>query len=242
MKTVGGAVPDSGGGVSATPPPDLLPVQRKATLTYRLARFILLPVFHALFVFQVKGRANVPRGQAFVLIANHLNWLDSFVITASFPPEPRVHFLGDPYGLLSRKVQWAFVRRVGGYIPVNNREGSGPGLYRHVDSCLQRGGIVALYPEGHYGAAEGQVDDFKKGFAHFSIQNGVPVIPVGISGTKDLWLRKKILVFIGEPIHPDGHDVESMVAEGRSRLQSLLPEYREPRGPKLLRNWLTNLF
>ena len=161
---------------------------------------------------------------------------------ASFPPEPRVHFLGDPYGLTAKKVQWAFVRRVGGYIPVDKCERSGPRLYRHVDSCLQRGGIVALYPEGHYGATEGRVDDFKEGFAHFAIKNGVPLIPVGISGSKDLWLRKKILVFIEEAIYPEGYDVESRVSEGRARLQALLPEYRDPRGPRLFQNWLTNLF
>lgn len=241
METVKDAAPGPAGSELATPPPDLLPVQRKATLAYRLARILLLPVFHALFVFQVKGRANIPKGTGFVMIANHLNWLDSFVITASFPPEPRVHFLGDPYMLQTKKIQWAFVRRVGGYIPVDNRQGSGPQLYRHVDKCLQRGGIVALYPEGHYGAAEGSVDDLKKGFAHFSIKNGVPVVPVGLSGTKDLWLRKKILVFMGQPIYPDGRDVDGLVAEGRHRLQSLLPAYRDPRGPRLLRNWLTHL-
>src|ERR1700694_1521664 len=133
-----------------TPPADLLPVQPEATPFYRLVRFLLLPVFHVLFIFHVRGRQNVPRGQPFVLIANHLNWLDSFVLTASFPPAPRVHFLGDPWGLRRRKFQWWFVRQVGGYIPVNNREGSGPALYHHADRCLERGGIVALYPEGHH--------------------------------------------------------------------------------------------
>ena len=223
------------------PPADLLPVQRKATFTYRLMRIILLPVFHALFVFQVKGRRNVPKGKGFVLISNHLNWLDSFVITASFPPEPRMHFLGDPYGLQARRFQWAFIKRIGGYIPVNNREGSGPALYHHVDTCLQRGGIVTLYPEGRYGSAEGEVGEFKKGFAHFAIHNQVPVLPVGLSGTKDLWLRKKILVFIGEPIHPTGMTVEQLVTDGRQRLADLLPEYRNPRGPRLFRKRLTNL-
>ena len=43
------------------------------------------------------------------------------------------------------------------------------------------------------------------------------------------------------PIHPEGQSVASLVAEGRSRLQALLPEYRDPRGPRLLRTWLTNL-
>jgi 1-acyl-sn-glycerol-3-phosphate acyltransferase len=225
-----------------SPPADLLPVQRKATLAYRLLRFILLPVFHVLFVFLVKGQQRIPSKGPYVLIANHLNWLDSFLILASFPAEPRIHFLGDPYGLETHRVQWAVVRAVGGYIPVNNREGSGPRLYRHVDLCLQRGGVVALYPEGHYGAREARVDEFKKGFAHFAIDNNVPVLPVALSGTKDLWWRKKVRAFIGDPISPQGHTVESLVEEGHASLQALLPEYHEPFGPKPLRRKLTNLF
>jgi 1-acyl-sn-glycerol-3-phosphate acyltransferase len=225
----------------AIPPADLLPVQRKATITYRIMRVLLLPVFHMLFVFQVKGRQNAPRGTNFVLIANHLNWLDSFAITASFPPEPRMHFLGDPTGLQTRRFQWAFIRRIGGYIPVNTRGGSGPALYHHVDKCLQRGGIVVLFPEGRYGSAEGEVGELKKGFAHFAIENHVPVLPVGLSGTKDVWLRKKILVFIGEPISSDGRSVDELVAEGGRQLAALVPEYREPRGPRFFQKRLTNL-
>jgi 1-acyl-sn-glycerol-3-phosphate acyltransferase len=225
----------------AQPPADLLPVQCKATLTYRLMRVLLLPVFHMLFVFLVKGRRNAPRGTNFVLIANHLNWLDSFAITASFPPEPRMHFLGDPTGLQTRRLQWAFIRRIGGYIPVNTRGGSGPSLYRHVDTCLQLGGIVVLFPEGHYGSAEGEVGELKKGFAHFAIENHVPVLPVGLSGTKELWLRKKILVFIGEPISSEGRAVDELVSEGHRQLAALVPEYRAPRGPRLFEKRLTNL-
>jgi 1-acyl-sn-glycerol-3-phosphate acyltransferase len=223
------------------PPADLLPVQRKATLTYRLARIIVLPVFHILFVFLVTGQQNTPRKKNYVLIANHLNWLDSFVILASFPPQPRLHFLGDPYMLQTRRFQWAFVKSVGGYIPVNNRQGSGPHLYVHVNKCLRRGGCVGLYPEGHYGEKEGDLGEFKKGFAHFAIDNDVLVLPVALSGTKDLWWRKRIRVFIGEPISPRGHTVESLVAVGHARVKALLPEYKDPRGPKLFRKRLTNL-
>lgn len=225
-----------------TPPrPDVLPVQRRATLTYRVMRILLLPVFHLLFVFQVHGREHAPRGSNFILIANHLNWLDSFAITASFPPEPRMHFLGDPTGLQNRRFQWAFIRRIGGYIPVNTHEVSGPNLYRHVNTCLQRGGVVVLFPEGRYGDAEGELGVLKKGFAHFAVENHVPVLPVGLSGTKDLWLRKKILVLIGEPIRTDGLTVDEVVVAGRSRLSALLPAYRDPRGPRFLRAWLTDL-
>jgi 1-acyl-sn-glycerol-3-phosphate acyltransferase len=229
--------------LGTTPPADLLPVQREATLAYRLARIFVLPLLHVLFVFQVKGRKNIPRTGNYVMIANHLNWLDSFAILASFPAEPRVHFLGDPYDLQNKKFQWNFVKAMGGFIPVNRREGSGPCLYNHVNTCLQRGGVVALYPEGHYGAEEGGLDPFKKGFAHFAIDNDVPVLPVALSGMKDLWFRKRVQVVIGEPIATQGKSVDDLIAEGHATLKALIPAPAPtPRGPKLLRKRLTNLF
>ena len=57
-----------------------------------------------------------------------------------------MHLLGDPTGLQTRRFQWGFIRRIGGYIPVNNRERSGPTLYHHVDRRLRRGGVVVLFP------------------------------------------------------------------------------------------------
>lgn len=232
----------SGGRARPIPPADLLPVQRKATVTYRVARVLLLPVLRMLFDIRVTGRANLPANAGFVLIANHLNWVDSFVISAVLPAEPRLHFLGDPTMLQTHAWQWRFIRSIGGYIPVNKAEGSGPALYRHVDRCLQRGGVVALYPEGHFGAAEGTVGAFKKGFAHFALTNHVPVVPVALSGTKDLWLRKRVHVVVGTPISPDGRTVDELVSDGHDRVAHLVPPYREPRGPRLLRKRLTSLF
>jgi 1-acyl-sn-glycerol-3-phosphate acyltransferase len=222
-------------------PADLLPVQRRATLTYRLARVILLPLFHALFSIRIEGRHNIPRNQPLVVIANHLAWLDPFLLTAALPAEPRIHFLAVPGNLAQRRVQWWFVRKMGGYIPVN-RGGSGADLFEHVDRCLRAGGIVALFPEGHGGPVEGGLEPFKKGFARFAIENDIPVLPIALSGVKELWLRKPVRVVIGEPILPAGHSTGSLVAEGYARVKELLPEYHEPGGPKLLRRWLTELF
>src|SRR5438094_1344195 len=72
----------------AQPPADLLPVQREATLAYRAIRLWAVPLLHALFRITVEGRERIPTAGAYVLIANHLNWLDSFAILATFPAEP----------------------------------------------------------------------------------------------------------------------------------------------------------
>lgn len=209
---------------------------------YRLARVVLIPAMHLLFRFDVHGRESIPREGNFVLIANHLNWLDSFTLLMVFPAEPRMHFLGDTTILVTRRFQWWVVRKVGGFIPVDKNRRGDLTLFTHVDRCLQRGGVVALYPEGQYGPQEGSVLPFKKGFAHFAIDNHVPVLPVGLSGTKDVWLRKTITVTIGRPIASEGRTVDDLVALGHDQVAGLIPAYVEPAGIKPLRRFLSTLF
>jgi 1-acyl-sn-glycerol-3-phosphate acyltransferase len=224
------------------PPADLLPVQRNATPLFRFLKLTVVPLLHVLFRFQVEGRENIPTDRNYVLIANHLNWLDSFAILAIFPMEPRVHFLGDTTLLVTHKVQWALVKAVAGFIPVNRQARPDTLLFQHVNKCLERGGVVAIYPEGNYGPAEGELTPFKKGFAHFAVENNVPVLPVAISGTQDLWLRKRVRLIIGRPIEGTGHSVDSLVGIAEARMRELLPCYQDPGGVKLLRHGLTHLF
>jgi len=226
----------------AQPPADLLPVQRQATWAYRALRLWAVPLLHSLFRITVEGREHVPADRNYVLIANHLNWLDSFAILATFPIEPRVHFLGDTTILVTRKFQWAMVKSVGGFIPVNRKSHPDTVLFHHANQCLQRGGVIALYPEGNYGKKEGEVGPFKKGFAHFATDNHVPVLPVALSGTQDLWLRKPVRLIVGEPIESDGQTVESLVTLAETRMRGLVPPYHDPGGTKLLRRRLTHLF
>lgn len=224
----------------ALPKADTLPVQRRATPMFRVARGLAGPLLRAVFDYRVRGRENIPAG-AYVAIANHLNWVDPWTLLMVFPPEPRIHFLANPENLVKHRVHWAFVKSVGGYIPVDLKHGAGRELFAHVDRCLQVGGVVGIFPEAAYGPAEGRLQEtFKSGFAHFAIDNGVPVLPVALSGTKDLWLRKRIEVIIGQPIAP-GSDVDSLVARSRAALEALLPSYTEPAGRKPLRRFLTRL-
>ena len=222
------------------PKADLLPVQREATLSFRVARAVAGTLLRATFDFRVSGRENLPVGP-FVAIANHLNWLDPWTLLLVFPVEPRLHFLANPANLVKHRVHWAFVKAVGGYIPVDLKQGAGRELFRHVDRCLQAGGVIGIFPEAGYGPEEGRLQQtFKSGFAHFAVDNRVPVLPVALSGTKDLWLRKRIEVVIGRPLEP-GSDVEALADRARTALLELLPEYHEPAGPKPLRKLLTRL-
>lgn len=227
---------------TALPPADLLPVSPRANLPYRLARLVGVPLLRLLFSFEVTGRPNLPRSGAYVAIANHLNWLDEFTLLYLLPIEPRVHFLADPTILVTRRFQWWVIRTTGGYVPVVRDRHGDRVLFEHVDRCLELGGAVAIFPEANYGPREGELLPFRKGFAHFAIKAGVPVVPIALSGTKDLWLRKRIKAAVGEPIPTAGQDPAELTELAFQRMRALLPPYSEPPGRKLLRRYLTNLF
>jgi 1-acyl-sn-glycerol-3-phosphate acyltransferase len=227
---------------AALPPADLLPVSRKANIPYRLVRLIAIPLLHLFFRFDVEGLQQVPRSGNYVVIANHLNWLDEFALLMLLPVEPRLHFLANPTLLVTRKVQWFLVRSTGGFVPVVQGRHGDPTLFRHVDRCLEVGGAVAIFPEGNYGPAEGELLPFKKGFAHFALKANVPVVPVALSGTKDLWFRKRIRVVIGKAIQMEGFDADTLTEVAYQKVKALMPTYREKPGRKWFRKQLTNLF
>ena len=227
---------------TALPPADLLPVGRRANIPYRIVRLIGVPLLRLCFQFEVEGGENIPSSGNYIVIANHLNWLDEFALLLLFPVEPRLHFLADPKDLVTRKFQWWLIRNTGGYVPVVRERHGDQALFHHVDRCLEVGGAVAIFPEADYGPKEGELLPFKKGFAHFAIKAGVPVIPAALSGTKDLWFRKRVRVVIGRPIAPAGHSPESLTETAFQTIKQLLPEYKEPPGRKLLRRRLTHLF
>ena len=226
----------------AIPAADLLPVGREATLVYRLARAVLHPVVRCLFRLHISGRANIPRRNA-IVIANHLQWLDCLVVEAAFPVEPRLHLMGDPSDAIRKgRLLWGALRRIGGFIPIDRSLHGNEVLFRQVHRCLEAGGSVMLFPEGRCGEDEGALLPFKKGFAHFAVQSGTPVVPVAITGTRSVWLCKRIDVVIGEPISPDGHTVESLVELTRARVVGLMHPYRPGRGPRLWERRLTRMF
>ena len=224
------------------PPVDLLPIGRRATFAYRVIRGVAVPLLRLAFRFTVHGRENVPRDGTYIVIANHLGWLDAMTVLMVFPIEPRIHMLADPTGMMRRKAEWRLVCAAGGIIPVERSIKDPQALFRRVDHCLKLGGAVALFPEGDFGPGEGELLPFKRGFAHFAVNAGVPVVPVGLSGCKDVWLGKRITVNIGPPISSAGMTVEGMLAAGAEAVAKLLPHYQEPAGPKPLRRWLTGLF
>src|SRR2546430_17270477 len=100
--------------------------------------------------------------------------------------------------MMRNRPLWALVRATGGIVPVNRAKHGQRLLSRHVERRLAEGGAIALFPEGDFGPREGELLPFTKGFAYFAVDSQVAVLPVGLSGGKELRLGQRLVVRIGD--------------------------------------------
>lgn len=118
-----------------------------------------------------------------------------------------------------------------------------------VQSILKRGDGLMLFPEGRLGHQEGQLHlPLKRGTVIYALRSGVPIVPVAISGTKNLYFRKKLTLRFGEPLHfpqrtrPKRKELDDAIAKVEQALTELLVDYQEPEGTQLLTEQLNQLF
>jgi 1-acyl-sn-glycerol-3-phosphate acyltransferase len=209
----------------------------RAPLRFRLARFLLRVIIGSLFRVRLEGAGQLPRGSAYLLACNHLSWLDPFLILAWLPPSPRIHFLGRRSAIYNRTWKRSVLQYMGGVIPVES--GDIEHLSQAVGGVLARGGVVAIFPEGKTGPAEGRLQPLRHGVAHFAERAGAPVVALGLAGTLELWRGKQRTLRVGRTLEPAG-DVDADMEQVEAALRGALPPYADPGGRKPWR-WLTGL-
>ncbi|MBD2598447.1 1-acyl-sn-glycerol-3-phosphate acyltransferase [Nostoc spongiaeforme FACHB-130] len=120
---------------------------------------------------------------------------------------------------------------------------------RIVLGILAHGDGMILFPEGRLGSTEGKLHlPLKRGTVIYALRAGVPIVPVALIGTQDLYLRKQLTIRFGEPLHfspntkATRQEVETALAALEKAMTALLPtNYQEPAGIKLLRYLLNHI-
>lgn len=210
---------------------------------YRLLRLVALPAVRLLVRIDIVGIENIPRHRVYVVAANHLNWLDAPAPLIAFPLVPRLNFVADATFVTGSRFKWFTVRVAGGVLPLVWHGHGLASALELIKACLARGGTVGFFPEGGYEPDEGTLLPFHHGFARAAIEGRVPIVPVCLSGMKDLWLRKRVCVTIGEPLSPDGHTPDTLASATRERIAGLRPASGPlPAGPRPFRRFLSRLF
>jgi len=150
---------------------------------------------------EVRGRDNMPRDGAGIVVVNHMGFIDGPVVHGVIPRLSYFLIRADMFrGPLKPLLTWA------AQIPV---EGDGRIALAKGLAVLRRGDIVGVFPEGTRGA--GTAEQVHGGAAWLAVQSGAPIIPTALLGTRlpgesvNLWPkpRRHLLVAFGEPVSLD---------------------------------------
>jgi len=165
---------------------------------------VLWPAFRVLFRWHIEGRDNVPPSGPAVIAANHQSFCDSLFLPLAMAR--RVTFLAKAEYFDSRQTAWFF--KAIGQIPIQRQGGDASArALATAREVLDEGKLIALYPEGTR-STDGRVHRGRTGVARLALETGVPVVPVGISGTDAIqprgsrWLRpfRPVRVSFGTPM------------------------------------------
>jgi 1-acyl-sn-glycerol-3-phosphate acyltransferase len=147
-----------------------------------LMRFICWLLIHSVYRLKKSGLENIPEHGPAVLVCNHVSFVDPLVILAA-SPRP-IRFVMD-HRIFKTPVL-SFVFRTGKAIPIASAKEDERLLndaYDQVAQALERGELVAIFPEGRI-TDTGELYPFRGGIRRIVERTPVPVIPLALKG---LW-------------------------------------------------------
>lgn len=154
---------------------------------YAVLHCVVPPVAKALWRPSVRGLENVPRSGGVILASNHLSFADSLVIPILVPRKVAFLAKSDYFagGGVRGTLQKAWFEGMG-MLPVDRDDPKA--ALGSLDTALEvlgRGEAFGLYPEGTR-SRDGRLYRGRTGVAHLALTAGVPVVPVGLTGTERL--------------------------------------------------------
>lgn len=205
---------------------------------YRAVKASLGSLMRALYRVRVEGLENIPDGPA-IVAANHISFLDSLFIPLAIPR--RVTYLAKAEYWDSWKTRWFF--ELVGQIPV--RRDNSAKAQAALDAgkrVLSHDGLLGIYPEGTR-SPDGRLYRGKTGVGRMASEVGVPVIPVGLIGTREIMpkdakmpaLRGDVTVRFGAPLRSEPSD-DPMAT--RSFVDSLMYEIRNLSGQEYVDSYV----
>ena len=206
---------------------------------YAIVRWVVSGGSHVVFRLRLRGKERLPRSGGYVLAPSHRSMMD--IPFAGWVTRRRLRYMGKQSLFDIPVLGWLFT--VLGGFPVQ-RDGTDRKALRESIAMLQAGEILLVYPEGtrQHGP---KIQPLQPGAAYLALRAGVPVVPVGIAGTEEIFRDHKsklphfgrVAIVVGEPIMPEPRasglvpraEVNALTARLHDELQALLDEAYELR-------------
>ena len=192
-------------------------------MLYDVVHTVIPPALKLIWRPTVRGLEHVPRTGGVILASNHLSFVDSVVIPSVVPRKvvflaKSDYFTGTGLKGVASRVWFEGL----GMLPVDRDDTRA--AIASLDIALDvlgRGEAFGIYPEGTR-SRDGRIYRGRTGVAHLALTAGVPVVPVGLSGTQEVQpvgsTRPRVVpitVEFGEPIDFTGRF--EGVPSGRAR-------------------------
>lgn len=186
---------------------------------------------------EYKGLENLP-DEPCIIAANHSSHLDMLCLYKAVRLRFGYEKVNSVCCLAAKELaQATTLKKVFyslGAIPVD-RKGDTSRAFSVLNKYIKEKGYSAVvFPEGTR-TRTGEMGTFTNGVASAAIQNSVPIIPVGIKGTFDIWpatrklpklslKRKRVVVKIGKPIYPANEDMNGLTDRLKRTIEEMCGE------------------
>lgn len=172
------------------------------------SRYLLTLFVRGIYRFQIRGASQVPAKGAALLVANHVSFVDGFLIGACLPRLARFLIMDTYYNRFR-----LLLKPIGAIpVPLGGRRAVMESI-ASARKALEAGEIVCIFPEGAI-TRTGNLQRFQRGMERIVEGLDVPVIPVHLGGVwgstfsqagGSLWrkrerLRRDIQVTFGAPL------------------------------------------
>lgn len=181
----------------------------------------------------VAGLERIDPGTSYVFMPNHISFLDGPLVMVLIPGVARVIL---KKSVLRIPIVGTAMRFVG-FVPVDRKgaEGGKKSIARAVSLMRARGYSYLIFPEGTR-SRDGRMGPFRRGGFFLALASGAAIIPVTISGTRELmpkgqWFarRGKVRVVFHEPIPVTGTKPEAMAELMQKVREAILEDHPEAR-------------
>jgi len=180
-----------------------------AMLLHSVIRSVVAPLGRAVFRPVVEGRHNVPKTGPVILAANHLSFVDSFVIPI-VAPRPVAFLAKAEYFRAPGVTGWLLRTGLSAIsalpVPRGEHRAAQAALDLALD-VLSEGKAFGIHPEGSR-SRDGRLYRGRTGVAWLAFASGAPVVPVALVGTDRMQpvgtrfpRPVRITVRFGEPLY-----------------------------------------
>ncbi len=163
----------------------------------------------------VEGLEKITEDGSYVFVSNHLSYMDTPVVLASIPVQFR--FLAKRGLFQIPFMGWHLARA--GHIPVPRGDARAAVKTMTIAAQIvkEQGISLLIFPEGGR-SRKGEMRPFMEGAAYIAIRAGVPLVPIGLIGTREVLPYGSGIIRSGEVTMRIGDPIPTTQAALRDRV------------------------